>query len=178
METQKKREIDPPIINTREEGKFHIFETYDEKHIPEFDAEDCGEIRQHIGDYFGVPSEHQYSVEDEEVATLRETRAFSVVILKDGQSYSIDGRLPHAVLMRALQNEHTVPFSVENTEDYNSFHGFMDPNGFKQVEEIQEEAERRGKKITWIIRYRTSGEASKNLKKRLTDLFKNAIVIK
>jgi len=139
------------------------FEQYKTDLHPELQEVDFEEIRVEIALFYGVPSEHIFVIKDEQVNKKRVSRAFSVVITHEGEKYYVDGRVPHAILLRHLVNEKKAKFVIEETEKYDSVHGFLDPEGFEDSPDIQTESKRRGEKITWFVRYKISSPHSPNI---------------
>lgn len=153
----------PEIFDTITNPKLRAwFERYDgveqfENGEPEFDP-----IREEIADHFGVPyttegdvdsqkENHIFIVDNEMVENQRHYRAFCVLTREENGKKSgwyIDGRLPHAVMLRRLYNHYNVPDDDENEIAL----GFLDEQGFPDIEKIQEKAKERGKPIRWFLR--------------------------
>ncbi|MCR4278282.1 MAG: hypothetical protein NUV81_00005 [bacterium] len=154
----------PPEFNTHigsrgDQRKF--FEKYKTGDFqPDHIDEDFESVREEVGSFYDVPAENLYFIPDDQVVRKRTKRAFSVVLLNNGNHYYIDGRMPHAVLLRVLKETHRVPYDPEETETYTSIHGFIDPDGFPDVPMIQKESEKLGKPITWFIRYVVSSPST------------------
>ena len=147
----------PERFNTHQGGMRAHFETYDERQTFENGEEEFDPVREEICTHYGISNdeEHRFIVDNELVKKQRTQRAFSVVFVPraDGggrDGYYIDGRLAHAVLLRRLQNHHKVPLSDEACE---SIHGFLDPEGFQDVETVQKRAKEIGQPINWFVRY-------------------------
>ncbi len=151
----------PERFNTHAVKMRAHFETYDEKEKFENGEEDFDPVREEICQHYGVPNdeEHRFIIDNDIVKKQRTRRAFSVVLVPrtagDGRDgYYIDGRVPHAVLLRRLANHHKVPLADDS---YESIHGFLDPAGFPDVENVQTRAQERGQPITWFVRYTVNG---------------------
>lgn len=152
---------EPHVFHTQRADIRDHFETYRRNFVPEFSEDEYEGIRGEIADFYNIPGEHVFVVPDEQLVKKRAKRAFSIVILRNGDSYYIDSLAPHAVMMRRLQNEHKVPFDIDDDENYSSLHGFLDPEGFIDIPQVQEVAQKRGKPIYWFLRYHTSPERNK-----------------
>jgi hypothetical protein len=149
----------PPKLFTHGEQRKH-FEKYEKGHRLEFGDEEYEAVRQEVAAFYDVPPEHRYFIADDKLQNVRRTqRAFSVVILNTGERYYIDGRTPHATLLRALKNTFKVDFDIEG-EEYASVHGFIDPGEFEDVPMVQAKAIELGKPITWFVRYTVSSSSS------------------
>ena len=124
---------------------------------PQFDH-----VREEIAEYYTVPytdeedenskkENHLFIVDNAQVGNQRHHRAFCVLIREhEGKrdAWYIDGRLPHVTLLRRLYNYYQVP-----DDDGNEIHlGFLDNDGFPDVEEKQEKSKAQGKIITWFVR--------------------------
>lgn len=175
----------PNVFNTITNPKLRAwFEKYNgeqqfENGEPEFDM-----VRQEIADHFNVPyttegddedkdedkkENHLFIVDNEMVEKQRHYRAFCVITRGEGENrdgWYIDGRLPHAVMLRRLYNHYNVPDDDENEISL----GFLDDEGFPDIEDIQKKAQEQGRPIQWFIRdvvspERTSPDKEKNLPK-------------
>jgi len=146
--------FEPEVFNTKSPKLKGHFEAYEgnvkfENGEPEFDV-----VREEIATRYGVPFEketHVFIGDNELVNNQRHQRAFSIVRRKNGdktEAWYIDGRLPHAVLLRRLYNFYGIPKDDENEV----FNGFLDSEAFEDIPEIQERAKKIGKPITWFIR--------------------------
>jgi len=160
MGTEK---LKPEVFDTITDPKLRAhFERYDgaeqfENGEPEFDP-----IRQEIADHFDIPytteddqdsqkENHLFIVDNAMVENQRHHRAFCVLIREENgknDGWYIDGRLPHAVMLRRLYNHYNVPDDDENE----TILGFLDEQGFPDIEKIQEKAKERGKPVVWFIR--------------------------
>jgi len=111
---------------------------------------------------------HIFVIDNDKIAKQRANRAFCVVVKNEGESnreaWYIDGRMPHATLLRRLENHYKL--DIENEETYL---GFLDPAGFEDSELIQDEAKKRGHKITWFIKAYVSPKNNKNEKNPKND---------
>ena len=152
----------PPVFNTLSPKLKAHFETYDgemafENGEPEFD-----DIREEIASHYGVPfvedredapesENHLFIVDNDMVKNQRHARAFCVIKRIEGgrpDAWYIDGRMPHAILLKRLYNHYKVPDDEHNEKAL----GFLDNEGFPEIESIQEKAKELGKPITWFIR--------------------------
>lgn len=141
----------PPVFNTLAPRLRAHFEMYNgdakfENGEPEFD-----EIREEIARYYGVPEDNLFIVDNSMVENQRHARAFCVIQRKEGDktdAWYIDGRMPHAVLLRRLYNYYKVP---DDDSDEKSL-GFLDTEGFPEIEDIQKKSKELGKPITWFIK--------------------------
>ena len=162
----------PQMFNTIGHKLKAHFEKYNgdagfENGEPEFD-----EIREEIARYYGVPfteerdnapegENHLFIVDNSMVANQRHARAFCVIQRKEGDktdAWYIDGRLPHAVLLRRLYNYYGVP---DDDSDEKSL-GFLDTEGFNEVEDIQKKSQELGKQIKWFIKDTSSPSSDSN----------------
>jgi hypothetical protein len=157
-------EFEPPIFNTHHPRLRGHFEMYDgaeafENGEPEFD-----EVRKEIANHFGVPFVEEeeggelsdatgnlFIIDNKHVENQRHHRAFCVVKRKEGdeeRAWYIDGRMPHATMLKRLYGHYGVP-----EDDHNEISiGFLDDEGFPDIEEIQKKAKEQGKQIQWFIR--------------------------
>jgi hypothetical protein len=156
----------PEVFETMTDPKLRAhFEKYDgeaghENGEPEFD-----EIREEIADHFGIPyttdadkdskdsatENHIVIVDNDMVENQRHYRAYSIVIREKGgkrDAWYIDGRLPHATMLRRLYGHYNVP----EDDDNEIILGFLDEEGFPDNEIVQERAKQLGKPIKWFIR--------------------------
>lgn len=141
----------PQVFNTIDHKLKAHFEMYDgaagfENGEPEFD-----EIREEITRYYGVPEDHLFIVDNKMVPNQRHNRAFCVIHRKEGDktdAWYIDGRMPHAVLLKRLYNYYKVPDDDSGEKSL----GFLDTEGFPEIESIQEKANEIGKPITWFVK--------------------------
>ena len=146
--------FEPNRFNTRSHKLIGHFERYDgnekfENGEPEFD-----EVREEIANHYGVPflkNSHIFIIDNETVANQRHHRAFCVVLRKNGEEktgWYIDGRMPHATMMKRLYGHYGIPKDDKNEAVF----GFIDPDGFDEVPDIQKKAEEQGKLIQWFVR--------------------------
>lgn len=151
----------PPNLFTHGAQREH-FEKYKSGYRPELEDEDYEPVRKEVALFYGVPVEHCHFIADDKLQKTRRTqRAFSVVILDNGERYYIDGRTPHATLLRALKNTFHVNFDPEG-DDCTSVHGFLDPNEFQDVPMVQAEAIKLKRPITWFVRYTVPSSSPKS----------------
>ena len=154
---------EPQIFNTHDPILRAHFEKYNgemsfENGEPEFD-----DVRLEIAAHYGVPvpaededigetsAGYIFIVDNKLVKKQRHHRAFCVVRRKEGEkqrAWYIDGRLPHAVLLRRLYNY----YGVSDDDNNEVFLGFLDNEGFPDIDEIQKRAEEQEKPINWFIR--------------------------
>lgn len=133
------------------------FETYKEPFEADLQDEDYEDLRVEIATYYSVPPKHRVIIRDQQLEkTQRTQRAFSVLVLDTGERYYVDGRVPHATLLRYLKNKFQLSIDIEEGTGFSSVHGFMDPDGFPHVPLVQEAAQKAEKTITWFVRYTTS----------------------
>ena len=156
----------PEVFDTHAQQLFGHFETYDGANKFENGEPEFNEIREEIAKYYGVPftedrentpgaENHLFFVDNKLVPNQRHSRAFCVIQRKEGDeidAWYIDGRLPHAIMLRRLYNYYKVPDDEHNEKSL----GFLDTEGFPEIEDIQEKAKELGKQITWFIRDSTS----------------------
>ncbi len=153
------KEFEPHVFDTKSHKLKAYFENYEgdlkfENGEPEFD-----EIREEIAEHYGVPfekEEHIFIVDNKLIDRQRHARAFSVVQRKkegSADAWYIDGRLPHAVLLRRLYNHYGIPKDDQNE----AVLGFLDPNEFEGIKEIQKKAKESGVPITWFVRETVPG---------------------
>jgi hypothetical protein len=129
------------------------FESYAGGETYENGEEDFDPIREEIADHYGVPKDekHMFIIDNKIVKNQRHQRAFCVLVREvDGkrEAYYIDGRLPHFTMLQRLYHQYNKPDDEHNLGDL----GFLDDQGFEDVEEIQERAGEKGKKINWFVR--------------------------
>ncbi|OGL82509.1 hypothetical protein A3H10_02910 [Candidatus Uhrbacteria bacterium RIFCSPLOWO2_12_FULL_46_10] len=161
--TESKELNEPHIFNTHDARLRAHFEKYDgetsfENGEPEFD-----EVRLEIAAHYGVPlpeesdgpdektKGHIFIVDNKLVENQRHHRAFCVVRRREGEkqdAWYIDGRLAHVALLGRLYNYYKVP----NDEHNEVCLGFLDNEGFSDIEEIQKKARVQNSPITWFIR--------------------------
>jgi len=152
----------PPVFDTHGPRLKAHFERYNgdaelENGEPEFD-----EIREEIARYYGVPfteerentpggENHLFFVGNDMVPNQRHTRAFCVIKRTEGDktdAWYIDGRMPHAIMLKRLYNYYKVPDDDHNEKSL----GFLDDEGFPEIEAIQKKSEELGRPIKWFIR--------------------------
>lgn len=144
---------EPVRLHTHGAQRDH-FEKYTAGYEAELADEDYEAVREEIALHYGVPAEHRHIISDDLIDKKRRTqRAFSVVILDNGEKYYIDGRTPHAILLRTLKKMFHVPFDPDDVDAYSSVHGFIDPDGFADIEMVQNKAKELGRSVTWFVRY-------------------------
>jgi len=128
---------------------------------PEFN-----DIREEIAEYYGVPfteerngesegENHLFIVDNKLIKNQRHARAFCVIQRKEGDktdAWYIDGRLPHFTMLQRLYNHYKVPDDDNNEKSM----GFLDTEGFPEIEDIQKKAEEIGRPITWFIKETSS----------------------
>jgi hypothetical protein len=146
---------EPPRIFTHGTAR-PTFETYKNPFEATLSDEDYAELREEIGTYYEVPREHRAFIPDEQLEKKQRTqRAFSVLILDNGERYYADGRVPHATLLRHLTSKFKLSINLEEGTGFGSVHGFMDPDGFQDAQIVQDAAKKEGRTITWFVRYTT-----------------------
>jgi hypothetical protein len=152
----------PEVFNTIGPKLKAHFEKYNgdagfENGEPDFD-----EIREEIAKHYGVPfteekesapggENHLFIVDNKMVENQRHARAFSVIRRTEGDktdAWYIDARQPHAVMLRRLYNYYHVPDDDQNEV----INGFLDTEGFPEIETIQEKTKELGKPITWFVK--------------------------
>lgn len=153
----------PEVFDTITDPKLRAhFERYDGAEKFENGESEFDSIRQEIADHFGIPytteddqdsqkENHLFVVDNDMVENQRHYRAYCVVIRYENgkrSAWYIDGRLPHATMLLRLYNHYRVPEDDENEVVL----GFLDEQGFPDVEKIQEKTKELGKPITWCIR--------------------------
>lgn len=149
---------EPIQIYTHGANRQH-FEKYKRGQEPHLADDDFESVRQEIAKYYGIPTDHSFFISDDVLTKQRTRRAFSIVILPNAESFYIDGRTAHSVLLRTLQNTYRVPFDPEG-EEFVSVNGFVDPEGFPDVPDVQKKAKELKRPITWFVRYTTSSPSS------------------
>lgn len=154
----------PEVFNTHAPKLKAHFERYNgeaghEGHESEFD-----DIREEIARYYGVPftedddergKNHIFIIENSLVKNQRHVRAFCVIQRKEGdkeEAWYIDGRMPHVTMLQRLYNYYHVPDDGFNVKTL----GFLDDEGFPEIEAIQKKSQEIGKPITWFVRETTS----------------------
>ncbi|MDP3934783.1 MAG: hypothetical protein Q8Q46_00995 [Candidatus Giovannonibacteria bacterium] len=166
----EKSEHEPQVFNSHSPHLRAHFETYKEEPTFENGEPELDEIRQKIANYYSVPfsteedeekgvaekkENHLFFVDNKMVNPQRNKRAFCVIRRTDGDktdAWYIDGRLPHVTLLQRLYNYYKVPDDDKNEKSL----GFLDDEGFKDIEAIQKRSKEIGKPITWFLRDTTS----------------------
>lgn len=157
----------PETFNTRSPHLRGHFENYKEEAVFKNGEPEYDETREEIARYYNVPftteddkeadesENHIFIVDNKIVSKQRNHRAFCVIVRKDGGktcAWYIDGRLPHATMLNRLYNYYKVPDDDNNQISL----GFLDYEGFPDIEEIQKKSKESGKPITWFLRTTTS----------------------
>lgn len=156
----------PQVFNTIGPKLKAHFEKYNgdagfENGEPEFN-----DIREEIAEYYGVPfteekdnapegENHLFIVDNSMVPNQRHARAFSVIRRTEEtkiDAWYIDARQPHAVMLRRLHNYYHVPDDDSNE----IINGFLDTEGFPEIETIQGKSKEIGRAITWFIKETSS----------------------
>ena len=166
----EKSEHEPQVFNSHSPHLRAHFEGYKEEPTFENGEPELDEIRQEIANYYGVPftteedegkdvaekkENHLFFVDNKMVNPQRNKRAFCVIRRKDGDktdAWYIDGRLPHVTLLKRLYNYYKVPDDDKNEKSL----GFLDYDGFNDIEAIQKKSKEISKPITWFLRDTTS----------------------
>lgn len=144
----------PPVINTHAPLLRAHFEGYAGEQVYENGEEDLDPIRKEIAAYYGVPldEQHMLIIENEMIEDHRHQRAFCVVqhSAPDGikESWYIDGRTGHAVMLRRLYAYYKVPDDPEHNEIHL---GFLSDEAFSDVPKMQQLADA-GKPLKWFVR--------------------------
>lgn len=160
-------ENNPEVFNTHSPHLRGHFESYNEEPTFENGEPEYDEVREEIAEYYGVPftteedeensskENHIFIVDNKQVKRQRNHRAFCVIRrIENGKTnaWYIDGRIPHFTLLQRLYNYYKVPDDDHNEKSL----GFLDYEGFTDVEMIQKKAKEMGKPIKWFLRDTTS----------------------
>jgi hypothetical protein len=143
----------PEVFDTTGPKLRAHFENYEEGPQFENGEPSFDDIREEIAVYYGVPCDeaHLFIIDNKMLDRMRHYRAFCVLRRKIGGSqdaWYIDGRLPHAAMLRRLYNYYGVPDDDRNEIVL----GFLDDEGFPDVKEIQEKVAKENKDIRWFVR--------------------------
>lgn len=150
MEGEK---FEPSVFNTHSVKLRAHFETYGGDQKFENGEGELDDIRTEIAEHFGVPNDenHILIIDNDMVENQRHRRAFSVIVRKkpgEEDAWYIDGRTAHITQLNRLYNYYGVP-----DDEFNEKHmGFLDVDGFDDIEDIQKESQKKGKPIHWFIR--------------------------
>ncbi|OGF69846.1 hypothetical protein A3H65_03010 [Candidatus Giovannonibacteria bacterium RIFCSPLOWO2_02_FULL_45_14] len=157
----------PETFNTHSPHLRGHFENYREEAVFKNGEPEYDETREEIAKYYEVPftteedeeasrkENHIFIVDNKIVSRQRNHRAFCVITRNEGEKKSawyIDGRLPHATMLNRLYNYYNVPDDNQNEINL----GFLDYEGFPDIEEVQKKSKEIGKPITWFLRTTTS----------------------
>jgi len=154
--------FEPLVFNTHSLGRRAHFENYDGTQTFENGESELDDIREEIATHFGVPIDdgHIFIIDNSLIDKKRSHRAFCVVVRRkpgeEERAWYIDGRTAHVTMLNRLYNYYEVP-----DDEFNEKHlGFLDLNGFDDVEDMRKESEKRGTQIRWFIRDTINSPAS------------------
>jgi hypothetical protein len=173
--SEDEKEFAPPVFDTQHPKLRAHFENYEGgvefiNGEPTFD-----EVREEIAEHFGVPNDekHMFIIDNKMVVRMRHYRAFCVLrreVNGKMEAWYIDGRLPHATMLRRFYDEQSKKRKNDDKNDdkkddeydesegdkYEKFLGFLDDEGFPDVPDIQKRVSEEKKEIRWFVRYTVS----------------------
>ena len=166
----------PEVFDTLSAHLRGHFENYKEEQVFENGEPEYDETREEIAAYYGVPftteedeedpnnkkENHIFIIDNKNVTRQRNHRAFCVIRKTENgktDAWYIDGRMGHSTMLQRLYNYYKVPWDDKDEK----FLGFLDYDGFQNIEKIQEKSKELGKPITWFLKTSVSPKKGKEV---------------